>query len=354
MRIGLVVPSNIKYAPYVQYYTDVLTRENVDFQVMSWDKTGTKEPVDMAFTYKTSDFDRKRILIGHYLFAQKCRAYIKKEKIDSLIVFTIAPLFFLGYRFLAKFQQKLIIDIRDDSPFRTRFPQKLASTGELAAMVTVSSPYYAEWVKRETYLCHNADQSMIERYAAPYGKEKISIPASIVFAGIMNEEQANIDVNKALADTDSFNLALIGRDNEKKDIIKRYVQDHNIQNVSFEGEYRKDDIVDIYRNKADLINIFRANTIVNRNALPNKLYDAVLSGVPVAVYDHNIAIANYVKQYHLGIVLNEKGDLKEQLLRYAQAYDASAYRTGRDEFIRQVRKDYKRFEDKLTEFCRGK
>ncbi len=221
-------------------------------------------------------------------------------------------------------------------------------------MVTVSSPFYADWVKQETYLCHNADQSMIDQYASAYGKDTINVPTSIVYAGMMREDQANISVIKALADTDDFKLTFIGRENEKKEIIERYVQEHKIKNVTFEGAYRKDDIVDIYREKADLINIFREDNIINRFALPNKLYDAVLSGIPVTVYDHNIAIANYVKQYNLGIVLNEKGDLKEQLLRYAQTFDAIAYRTGRDEFIRQVRKDLQRFEDRLTEFCRGK
>ena len=148
MKIGLIVPANVKYSPYVQYYTELLVKYNTEYKIMIWDKAGVDEVGDMIFRFKSSDFNRKRILLGHALFSIKCKEYIKKEKIDHLIVFTIAPVFFMGYRYLREFQGKLMLDIRDDSPFRRHFPNMLKRFGELAQTLVVSSPYYSDWFNK--------------------------------------------------------------------------------------------------------------------------------------------------------------------------------------------------------------
>ena len=351
MKVGLIVPANLKYSPYVKYYTDVLSREKVDYCIMSWDKAGIEEAADMAYSYKTSDFDRKRILLGHLKFAFKCRKYIRKEKIDHLIIFTIAPLYFLGYKYVKRFRGKLIIDIRDDSPFRRRFPRELQRFSRLAKLLVVSSTYYAEWFDRKSILCHNVDKTMMDQYSSPYGQTQFRQPVRIVFAGMMIEEVENIRVIKVLGNRVEFELVYVGRDNEGKNKVKQFVNDHSIRNVSFEGEYRKEDIVNIYRKEADLVNILREETLINRNALPNKFYDAVLSGIPIVVYGHNKAIADYVNQYKLGVVLHSNENIGEAILRYIQTFDSAEYTAGREEFLHLVKSDLRRFEKHLLRFC---
>lgn len=351
MKIGLIVPANIKYSPYVQYYIDLLNDYDVEYRIMSWDKAGIDEAADMTFRFNTSDFNRKRILFGHALFAFKCKDFIRKERIDHLIVFTIAPMFFLGYKFLRQFNGKLVIDIRDDSPFRRRFPDKLKKYSELSHTLVVSSPYYSAWFKKHSFLCHNADFSIINRYPAQYGKDNIKSPIRIVFAGMMIEENINIDIIDQLKNDKEFKLVYIGRDNEKKEKIKEFVDKNRIQNVSFKGEYKKGDIVDIYRQEADLVNILRQNTIINRNALPNKLYDAVVSGVPLVVFRHNVAIADYVSKFNLGIIIDEPYDIKSQVINEIQKFDFEGYKKGRIDFLRKVRDDYYLFAERLRKFC---
>ena len=221
MKIGLVIPSNIKYSPYVNYYIDILKRENVDYRLLVWDKVGIDEDADMTFRYKSSDFDRKRILAGHYLFARRCRAFIREEKIDHLIVFTIAPLFFLGYRFLSHFRGDIIIDIRDDSPFRRNFKKQLDKICQLAENVIVSSPYYAKWLSRKCIQCHNADMEMLRKYRTVDDKKVFRKPFRLVYAGMMIEEDANIQLIQQLGNKEEFVMTYVGRDNPGKDKIIR-------------------------------------------------------------------------------------------------------------------------------------
>ena len=352
MKIGLIVPANLKYSPYVKYYTDILLAEGICYRIMVWDKTGTGENADYRFSFLTSDFDRKKIMLGHYLFAGQCKRFIRKEKIDHLIIFTVAPLYFLGYKFLKKYSGRLLIDIRDDSPFRRRFPNKLEKIAAISDTVVVSSPFYSEWVSTETFLCHNMDLSMAEKYREPYFVRKHAKPIAIVYAGMMIEEQINIKAIGALANNDSFKLVYIGRDNEGKEKIRKYVAEHVIHNVAFIGEYKKEDIIELYRNNADFVNILRDNTMINQNALPNKLYEAVVSGVPLLVYEHNTAIANYVSKYGLGILLNTQEDLEAQLKWKIKNFNYAKYQTGRQEFLQMVRDDYEAFRNRFIRFAK--
>lgn len=352
MKIGLVIPANLKYSPYVKYYIDILRTEGIQYQTIVWDKTSLSEEADYIFSYQSSDFDRKRIMLGHYLFSRKCKRYINKEHIDHLIIFTIAPLYFLGYRYLKQFAGKIIVDIRDDSPFRRQFPKKLKAISVLAEAVVVSSPYYAAWVSKESFLCHNADLNLIEKYREGFCKGSFPSPLSIAYAGMMIEENINIRVIQKLANKDKFKLVYIGRDNEGKEKIKKYVTEHDIHNVSFIGEYKKEDIIDLYRDNCDIVNILRENTLVNQNALPNKLYEAVVSGLPVIVYQHNTAIANYVEKYGLGILLNDQDDLEEQIIRKIKEFDFRKYQSGRQEFLQLVLNDYNKFKEILIQFAK--
>ena len=351
MKIGLIVPANLKYSPYVKYYIDILRAVNADFRIMSWDKTGIDEKADMRMAFPASDFDRKKILRGHWLFARKCKRYILQEQINSLIIFTIAPLFFLGQRFLKRFSNHIVVDVRDDSPFRRLFPKHLDRMARLANLIVVSSPFYAEWFGRESLLCHNADLDLIYRYSDCYVKKLSIMPANIAYAGMMIEEQVNIRAIDELANNGNYRMVFIGRENERKAEIERHVAERHIQNVSFIGEYKKEDIVDLYRSEADFVNILRENTLINRNALPNKLYEAVVSGIPVVVYEHNAAIAYYVKKYGLGILLNEEENLEKQLTDRIKVFNYDRYVSGRSAFLDLVTEDYKHFRDRLIHFC---
>ena len=116
-----------------------------------------------------------------------------------------------------------------------------------------------------------------------------------------------------------------------------------------EKEY---EIVNKYRIHADFINIFRRNTIVNRNALPNKLYDAIVSAVPVVVFRHNEAIVKYVEKYQLGIVIDdsELDTLEKTLLTKIKTFDYGSFEKGRRTFLSEVLDDQNKFERMLLSF----
>lgn len=353
MRLGLIIPANRKISPYVDYYTRIFEKLHIPFQTMIWNKQGIDEKADMRFDYVTNDRNRKRMLVGHALFALKCKRYIKKEKIDALIIFTNAPAFFMGQHFLKRFTGRYILDVRDDTPLRRRFPKTYSQICKNSFNIVSSSFMFEKWINRKCTLCHNADIQALMDY---YNLEPIvrsQLPISIVYAGMMIEEQLNIDILDRLGNNGDFEFLYFGRNNTGKKIIEQYISEHKINNVTLYGEYKKNEITDIYRNNASLVNILRQNTEINRNALPNKFYDAVISGVPLLVFKHNNAIAEYVLKYHLGIVIeNDSLDyIGAEIQNKFQNFDYIKYKAGRKAFLDTVLNDHMSFEETVSAFA---
>ena len=49
--IGLIVPGNLKYCPYVSYYIDLFKKNRIAFEIISWNKKALKENVDYSYYY---------------------------------------------------------------------------------------------------------------------------------------------------------------------------------------------------------------------------------------------------------------------------------------------------------------
>lgn len=353
MKIGLIIPANMKYSPYIQYYIQNFENKGIKYVTIVWNKRNLNENANFTFEYSCEDYDRKKIFIGHYKFAKKCKKIIKKENIDKFIIFTIAPAFFLGIRYLKKYDNKFILDIRDDSPFRRKFPKEFKKICSMAFSVVVSSSNFTLWTGRKTVLCHNADINTIKNFYNTETHKNIYKPISIVFAGSMIEPDINIEILSKLKNNPNFSFGFIGYNNIGKEKIMDYVKKNDIHNVWFEGTYQKNEIVKKYQRHANLINIFRKNTLVNKNALPNKLYDAIVSAVPIIVFEHNEAICKYVKKYNLGIILQENMcSLEESIIKKYEDFDYDKFKKGRNLFLREVLFDMSLFLDTINEFTK--
>ncbi len=352
--IGFIVPGNKKYTPYIENYINVLKASHVSYRILSWNRNGISEQdVDFSYDYTADDFDRKRMLFGYIRFAHACRKYIRKNRIDRLIILTAAPAFFLTPGYLKKFSNRFILDIRDDSPLIRRFPGAFKKICGMAQTVVVSSDHYSDWTGRETVLCHNADMNLLEAHKDDTVLSEGEVdPIRITYAGILIEGDCNIRILESLRNDRRFLFTYIGKDSPDKQKLTEYVKSQSVTNVIFEGIYEKNQIINIYHAKADMINILRNNTQVNRDAVPNKLYEAVLAGRPVLVYWHNMAIVRYVKQYHLGIVIPEhlETGLGDYLYEAYRNFNMDEFSKGRSEFLKKVSEEMETFMGKVKRF----
>ena len=351
--IGIITPGNLKYTPYIQNYISILNDAGYKYLIMSWNKRNIyEEGVDMRFDYSVDDSNRKKMLWGYINFIAACKKFINANSIDKLIILTYAPAFFLG-PFLNNI--RYIVDIRDDSPLIRHFNDIFLRITNKADYVIVSSPMYAKWLNRKSVLCHNADLKLLKKYkdfpCLNHNNEAIRI----VFAGTMIESEKNIEILGNLGNDKRFLMTYIGRPGVGIDKIHRYIIKNDIKNVFFHGTYSKEEIIDIYRTEADLVNILRKKSIVNKNALPNKFYESVISGIPLLVFEHNEAIVEYTNKFGLGLVLKDKPEvIGSQIITKLNCFDYEAYKHGRKLFLTELMADMEAFKETIELFLQQK
>lgn len=353
--IGLVVPANIKYAPYVQYYISELEKNNVTYEVISWDRLGLDETVTHSYTFKTQDGKRQKVLLGYFGFANFAKKIIKKRKYNKLIIFTVGAAFFMRSILNGKYKKKFIFDIRDDSPIVRKLPSAVDKLCYNAYKVVSSSENFKKWIAVEPIIGHNADKTMIDEHYNDPCLNKVSDKHSIIFAGMLIEGEINIELVRQFANSPNVSFGFVGKENDSKRRLASICEEEKIENVFYQGVYDKKDIVDIYRNNADYVNIVRHKSEVNRNAVPNKLYDAIISGKPVLVLRHNEAIVRYVEKYNLGVVIDEveKEHISAKIKEYdAQVLSQDGFAFCRKRFLDHVLAEIDQFENLLREFIK--
>ncbi|HOP11778.1 MAG TPA: hypothetical protein PK629_09845 [Oscillospiraceae bacterium] len=355
MRVGLIIPCNLKYSPYVNYYSEHFKSLGIEYDCIIWDKTGQSDEVGYVFHRKSSTRKISDKIIGYLLFADYIKKTCKNRKYDKIIVFTIVPGLYLLNFLVKRYNGKYILDIRDYSPLITIFPAKFKKLLNCASYVVSSSYEFKSWIKHDFIIGHNVDTNSIRENEQIDNSKVSTKPYKIMFAGSLIEGAINKNLIDTLANCSDITLNYTGTQTQDKIALEQHVLNSKIQNVTFNGVYKKEEIYSIYRNNADFINILRANTPINKNAIPNKLYDAVLAGVPVLVFEHNTGIVKYVNDFNLGIVIEDKPpkEFKSYLLEKLNSYDAKNYMSGRKNFIDHIKDEYEIFHSMLTQWVKN-
>ena len=349
--IGMIVPANLKFCPYVSYYTDLYKKNNIPYEIISWNKANISEDVDYSMNFSVKDENFIMRLIGYVAFSRFIKRICKKNRYDGLLIFTIAPAIVISSLLKKEYQNRYYLDVRDDTFLRKLMKKTTTQVINGACNISSSSKEFDSWISRETTLSHNADIHQIKpAVQSSENSVKTSCnthPTRIMCAGMMIEEDINIELLDKLKNNEEFSFLYYGSENDGKRKIIDFCQKNNIQNVYFFGTYKKEDIYSIYQNNADWCNIIRADTVVNRNALPNKLYDSIIAGTPVIVLAHNKAVCDYVKKYNLGIVFDDLDDLSKNFTEKSRSFDFSLFSKGRTDFLQQVLNDSEKFTERI-------
>lgn len=355
-KIGIIVPANIKFAPYVNYYIKILNKSGIRYDIISWNKKGLKEDVDFAFNFRNSDRFILNRLLGFLLFSAFVKKISTKKKYGKIIVFTVAPSIFLSRFLLKVYSSNFILDVRDYSPFVRLVPSIFKKIVGNAKYIVSSSPEYLKWIGRSSIICHNIDIDLIREELSnpiPINKDySKKVLFKIMFAGSLIEEAINIRLISHFKDSKHIIFSFYGNQTEGRRKLEDYSRQNGLSNIEYFSTYKKEDIQNLYRDNADFVNIIRENSDINSNALPNKLYDAALAAVPILVFSHNTAVAKYVEEFNLGIVLEEDNlfSVGNDFYTLLQGFNYEKYLIGRIHFLEKVSQDYELFECSITNF----
>lgn len=356
-KIAIILGSNIHWAPYYYKYEKLLIENNIDFDLIIWNRENIIEDCKASkiIEYKIKDkSDNKNPfkIFKFISFTGFIKKVIKKEKYTNLIFLGThgcAPVF-LAHYLKKNFNKLYWLDIRDYQyewfrPFYIL--EKIAI--ENSYLTTISSKGYEKFLPKnyKYYYMHNIDPNM-DDFVKKYKKElNNNSPIRISFIGNVRYIDENIKILNIFGNDRRFLLQYFGSGSEK---IKNYCEETNIKNIVVSGRFKSSETLGFYE-KTDIINnVYGNDKIGLTTALSNKLYYAVCFKLPILVCK-NTYMEELTTKYDFGFVFDDKKNYPDELYKQYNNFIESKNKKI-DKLWEEITKDEKEVVSKLKSFIK--
>lgn len=348
MKLALVLASNTSYAPHLYHYKRILEEQNIDFDIIVWNKDDIEEEgcisYDESVDLNSSRFLRLTAYIRYKRFVLHT---LKKNKYDRVVVFTIFLGVLMSHFLKNRFKKNYIFDIRDYSPILKYLPYIIKPVILNAYSTSVSSEGFFKWLPKGGYyeISHNyrfgADINIIE--------DKVKEKKVILTIGYLRDFTANKMLIESFQDFCNFTLRFVGSGIAYTPLMN-FVHVKEIHNVSFTGAYKKCEEQD-FLNDVVIMNILLGKDINSRTLMTNRFYLAISNRIPVIV-NENSKQGEYVKKYDLGVVICDNDSIQEKVINYLNMYDRIAFKKNCEKFLQDIESNQKSFEVTFKRFIR--
>lgn len=352
MKVALVIPGSIWYAPYVRNYTRILDEQKVDYSIISWNREGDDKQEGIQYNVRCKTGHGSAGFLAYKGYLKFIKTTIKKEGFNRIIVFGPQMACLLSTFLLRYFRGRYMIDYRDLSiEQKFGFKQLFAVMLKYSCVNVISSPGFKRCLpKRNYYLSHNFD----ERAACEalknnskengFNKEK---GIDVLTIGAIRDYSSNIEVTKALTNKEGFTLRFVGRGQGTVERLQAYCDEVNADNVKFIGGYDKPEEPG-YVKSSTFMNIFYPRVITHDTALSNRFYNSLIYRKPMIVTKNTIQ-GDYAEKYNVGIAIKDCSNLTDDLNAFIEQ-DYKAYCKRCDDLLTEFLRDQKEFVETVKKF----
>ena len=345
MKVVLICPSNMLVMPYVTNYVDILKSSKADYTIINWDRLCLEN--ESEFTFRDGKKGLQRSFSDYCRYSKFITAHLNKIQYDKVVVFGLQLSFFLSALLQNRFAGNYILDVRDRNKIINFL--NLKKIIKNSSFVVISSNGYKKWMPpSDKYIInHNTRISSIEEIK-PANSIDINKPIHIGYIGAPRDYRINAKLIKALIDSKRIKLFFHGA-GVINDRIETLIGANNVKNVFQTGKYEKDQEEKLYMNE-DLINVLRYNDSINNStALPNRIYTSAIYGKLLLAFKGTY-LAEVVKEYGLGLVLESFKDAEDQIFNYIKEFNISNFDEGRKRFLLNVINENTTFKHCVTDF----
>ena len=280
MRVGIIAANNIRYSPYIFLYTDILSKNDIEYELIYPDRNGLEENFD-GVSYTLPWNSKMPTLFSYALYSNSVIKVIKQRKYDALIVLTGVNAAYLGLWLKQNYAKRYIVDIRDYSHENILPYFKLESMAvQKSLMNVISSAKFTEFLPIADYsVCHNVNQTEAEH--ADYSFCKANGIIRIGYVGALSYIDQCKRLMKLVAVDQRFSLDFYGS-SVSEPILKEYAQEIiGCDRIRFHGAYSRSEKEAIIENVDILFNAYGNGTPLLDYALSNKLYDSLIHKKPI-------------------------------------------------------------------------
>ncbi len=279
MRVLIVVGANIRYCPYADFYINILTNDQIPFDVIYPDKKNLDDVYEYStISYKWNNNSNKLLEYNNYRkFVIKV---IDKNQYNCVIILT-TPLAVMFGTALKKRNIKYIVDIRDYTHENLRIYYYLERKAVKNSICTViSSPDFRKFLPLYNYLdIYNFPQS-ISNDDVEFMRRKDGKPIIISYIGTIAYPDQCEALMRLVENDTRFEFDLYGNDlNGSR--VSEYITNNNFKRSRYFGPYKPEDKEKIIKKSDILFNAYGNNSPLLLYALSNKLTDATIYKKPV-------------------------------------------------------------------------
>lgn len=350
--VGLILPGNLWFCPYVNIYTHILRKKNVEYEIVSWCRDGKEE--NGCIQYKGSHKHSNPLLqfVAYFRYASFVKKTIGNRHYDRLIVFSPQVGIFISGFLTHKYKNNYIFDYRDLSiEQKTLFKRPFMHVLENSALNVISSPGFKKCLPSqfEYIISHNFNIDVVEKTLAinDEASRLSSDVIDVLTIGGIRDYESNVQVIDALANVDDFKLRFVGK-GPSAESLKKHSEDIHALNVSFVGYYNKSEEAGFIKG-CTFMNIFYPRKISHDTALSNRFYNSLIYNKPMIVTSGTTQ-GDFVEKYRVGIAISDCNDLANILKNYLVNLNKKQYSSNCRYLLELFAQEYRLFEQKVVDF----
>ena len=277
MRAAIVAANNIRYSPYIFFYTEILKTINLPYELIVPDRNGLNEESNGPVILIPWN-NKLPTIINYFKYTHCVKRILRKEKYDLVIALTGINAAFLGAWLKRNFRKRYIVDIRDYS-HENIYPyyalERTAVNNSL--MNVISSRKFTEFLPESKYLvCHNIDDKTHEKKQF----KKNSAPICIGYVGGLSYVDQCTKMMKLVSEDSRFTLEFFGTSDQEQ-VLKNNAEELQCNRIKFHGGYVPEEKAGILSRVDILFNAYGSGIPLLDCALSNKLYDSFIHKKPI-------------------------------------------------------------------------
>ena len=286
-RIGIVFFHNLRYAPFIKYYTDLLDKiSGIEYEVIYYNRNRSlNEPNDNKYipvpwigkgTNAASKIEKAANFAFWKLYVNRL---LKKKKYDFIIVAMTTAAVLIEKYLTSQYIGKYIFDVRDYTQEHIkRFYEAEKRLVDHSALNVISSPGFKKFLPNGDYrICHNFSGKIIDKIKY---KKKTGFPIQISYIGSISYEDQCIQLMRLVDLDERFSFFFYGNESTSHRVSLEVEHLANSR-IRMLGPFMPDEKEKIYSESALVFNCYGNKHPLVLHAISNKHYDGALYRVPV-------------------------------------------------------------------------
>lgn len=360
IKVLLLGFGKIAYMPYMNFYLDTVKDENVQFELISWDRDGKPDaelPRRISRAYKFEAHLEEQLPFKKKLkYFAKYRKFalnvLKHNSYDKIIVLHTTPGLTLLDYLIRKYKGRYLLDFRDVSYEYIPVYRKLVGIlSRNSAMTFVSSNAFRKFLPSEenvftihNYLEDSLNHKMIRKQST---RERDVLRVS--YWGLVRQVDVNKKIMDALGNDSRFELHYYGRMQQAGREMEEYAQHKGYTNVYFQGAYMPAERYEFAKNTDLIHNVYDCGHTTG-NAMGNKYYDGLIFGIPqICTVDSQMG--DVISEWKVGTVISlEDNAIADKLWEYYQNINWNNFETNCTSALNIVLREQHMVKEKLLGF----